>query len=381
MSHVLVLCEYPTLNGGERSLLSVLPALEAAGFRFTVAAPAAGPLVEALAKRGTQVVSVDFHNRHGERLARPLVRQKLVSLIDQVRPDLVHANSLSMGRLSGPVASESGLPSLAHLRDIVKLSAAAVADLNRHPRLLAVSCATRDYHMAQGLDAHKAQVLYNGVDLKQFQHRRRDGWLHAQLGLPPDALLLGAVGQIIQRKGLDVLVAAAIKLAGRAPPLHWVIVGSRYSQKPEAEQYEAGLHALVSAADLNRHVHFVGTLDAIPELLNEFCLLVHPARQEPLGRVLLEAAASGVACIATEVGGTREIFPPEAHAAVLVPSDDANALAQAVAELAADADRRRQLGLAARRQAEAAFDIAHAARGLGQHYQDVIEACRSGFPA
>src|SRR6185369_11888616 len=98
---------------------------------------------------------------------------------------------LAMGRLSGPVATEMQLPSIAHLRDIVGLSARAIADLDQHRRLLAVSQATRDYHVARGLTANKTFVAYNGVDLLRFQPRQPTGWLHRELNLPPEAILLG----------------------------------------------------------------------------------------------------------------------------------------------------------------------------------------------
>jgi len=99
--------------------------------------------------------------------------------------------------------------------------------------------------------------------------------------------------------------------------------------------------------------------------------LVHPARQEPLGRVLLEAAASGLPVVATAVGGTAEIFPPGSHSAVLVPPDDPAGLAGAVLDLLADAPRRAALGAAARRRALAAFDAAGAAQRLAEHYRDI----------
>ena len=88
-------------------------------------------------------------------------------------------------------------------------------------------------------------------------------------------------------------------------------------------------------------------------LLNELTLLGHAARQEPLGRVLLEAAAAGVAVVATDVGGTREIFPTEADAARLVPPDDAATLAAAMLELLGKPDARSP-GAAARQCAEEA---------------------------
>ena len=60
-----------------------------------------------------------------------------------------------MGRLTGAIADELPVPTIAHLRDIIKLSWAATADLNRNRLLIAVSDATRDFHVAQNLDAEQ----------------------------------------------------------------------------------------------------------------------------------------------------------------------------------------------------------------------------------
>ena len=105
-------------------------------------------------------------------------------------------------------------------------------------------------------------------------------------------------------------------VAGDDLPFAWLIIGQRFSEKEESRQFEAGLHQ-AGAGPLAGRIHFLGVRDDIPEILNELTLLVHPARQEPLGRVLLEAAAAGVAVVATDVGGTREIFPPESDSACL----------------------------------------------------------------
>ncbi|HUY35204.1 MAG TPA: glycosyltransferase family 4 protein [Pirellulales bacterium] len=374
--HIAWLFEYPTLHGGERSLLAAWPALKAAGMRATALAPSRGPLHAALIRAGVEVVPFETRDAADRRPALGELRDRLATALLSSRPDVLHANSLAMGRLSGPVAAELGLPSVAHLRDIIKLSRAAVADLNRHKRLLAVSRATRDFHVAQGLMADTVQVLYNGVDLEQFRPKAATGWLHRQLGLPSDAVLVGTIGQLVMRKGHDVLARAASRLARRHPDAHWIIAGSRHSQKAEAVEYEAGLQRTFAADGLTDRVHFVGTLDGIEKLLPELTLVVHPARQEPLGRVLLEAAAAGVPTIATDVGGTREIFPPEADAARLVPAGDDVALADAIGPLLVDARERRRLAQAARRRAEEAFDIRAAAARLLEHYMKSLRFSR-----
>jgi glycosyltransferase involved in cell wall biosynthesis len=368
---LLLLCEYATLNGGEQSMLSTLDDVGRAGFSIRVLAPPCGPLADALRARQIEVEPFGVSDAAGAALPRPRVREALAELLCRRRVDLLHANSLAMGRLAGPVAAGLGLRSIAHLRDIVRLSRQAIADLNCHTRLLAVSRATRDYHVAAGLYGTKTHVLYNGVDLARFAPRPSSGALHRELGLMPEMPLVGAIGQIGLRKGLDVLVEAAARAAARLPDVHYLIVGRRFSDKAESWAFESQLRT-AAAGSLEGRIHFLGVRDDVGPILNELTLLVHPARQEPLGRVLLEAAASGLPVIATDVGGTREIFPPESQSARLVRPDDAAGLAESLVELLGDAALRARLGAAARSRAEAAFDVRRAAAGLVEQYRAAI---------
>jgi glycosyltransferase involved in cell wall biosynthesis len=305
----------------------------------------------------------------GVRLPLPHLRSDLATLIGKASPNLVHANSLSTARISGPVAAQVGVRSVGHLRDIVKLSPQAIVDINSHNRLIAVSQATRDFHVAQGLCAAKCAIVYNGVDLAEFAPRPTTGYLHRELNLPSEARLAAVIGQIGPRKGTDVALHAAQEVSRELPELHWLVVGERTSNKEESRAFEAELHRVAAERPLLGRAHFVGTRADVFSLLGECDLLVHAARQEPLGRVLLEAAATGLPIIATDVGGTREIFPDGSNAAVLVPPDDVDALADAIRELLRDECRRQELRAAARHRAETAFDVRDAAGRLIEQYQ------------
>ena len=372
MPRLLILCEYPTLLGGEQSMLATLPAIRAAGFDVFIAAPPQGPLAAAIGQFGA--TRVDWSVAHESGVRRPLeiLRKTLAELLQRLRPDLVHANSLSTARIAGPVTAPQGAPSLGHLRDIIKLSEQVVADLNSHRRLIAVSRATRDYHAMQGIDPNRCIAIHNGVDLDKFSPRPANGYLQRELGLPADARLIATIGQIGLRKGTDVVLAAALQAADRLPGIHWLIVGERTSEKTESHEFEQHLHDIAAEPLLSGRVHFLGQSSDVAQLMNECTLIVHAARQEPLSRVLLEAAASGVAIVASEVGGTREIFPTEADGALLVPPDDRSALAEAMVTLCGDDQRREALQIAARRRAQAAFDIRVASARLIEQYQALL---------
>ncbi|MBW3595829.1 MAG: glycosyltransferase family 4 protein [Planctomycetes bacterium] len=374
MPRVLYVFEYPTLHGGEQSLLAILERVRGAGFEPLALAPPRGELAEALRESNVDVRPWEMFDDRGVKLPQAELRRRLCQTLRLLRPDLLHANSLSTSRLSGPATAEAGVPSIGHLRDILTLSRTAIGDVNRSARLLAVSAATRDWHVAQGLAAEKTYVCHNGVDVKQFRPRPPTGYLHEELALPRHVQLLASIGQIGPRKGLDVTAAAMQRLAPRFPQLHWLIVGERSSQKGEAVEYERRLREIAARPPLTGRAHFLGVRRDVARLLSELTLLVHASRQEPLGRVLLEAAAAGVPLVASDVGGTTEILPRSDYADLLTPPDDQDSLAVAVTALLNDPAAREQWATRLRRRAEDAFQAAGAAERLLEHYGAVLSA-------
>ena len=216
------------------------------------------------------------------------------------------------------------------------------------------------------------------MDLQTFAPREKTGLLCRQLGLPAEARLVLGVGQIGLRKGWEVAMTAFANVASRIPGVHFLVVGHRTSEKLESRQYEAELHATASGGSLAGRVHFLGYRQDMPHLLGECDILLHMAHEEPLGRVLLEAAGAGLPVVATAVGGTREIFPHEGDGALLVEVGDAGSAAGQIIALLEDEPRRVRLGRAARRRAAEAFDVRQAAAGLVAEYQALTRGPPSG---
>src|SRR4029079_18568990 len=100
MPRVLILCEYPTLLGGERSMLATLPAIAADGFDVLVAAPPRGPLAEELSRLGLTQLTCNTRDNSGRRFPLSHLRADLANVTRQSAPDLIHANSLSTARIS-----------------------------------------------------------------------------------------------------------------------------------------------------------------------------------------------------------------------------------------------------------------------------------------
>lgn len=353
-------------------MLAVLDRLPRDRFKVSALAPSSGMLSHELRKRAVNVVPFDLRDATGSRLPADVVRQRLIQAIHDVSPDVVHANSLAMGRLVGSIANKIDAPSIAHLRDIIGLSAAAVRDLNRNTVLIAVSHAACDFHVGQGVEAERVRVLYNGVDGADFQPRPTTGRLRRELNLDDDAFLIATIGQIGLRKGLNVLAAAAVEIAAKVKSnsLHFLLVGERFSTKAESVDFDDQLTRTFESAGLGDHLHRLGFREDVAGLMNECDLLAHPAHQEPLGRVLLEAGAAGLPIVATSVGGTPEVLTDGVHAQ-LTPPNAPESLSAAILEMFENAPLRNRMANAARERIVSDFNIETAAAILVELWNNI----------
>lgn len=384
---IALLFEYATLNGGERSMLAAIDWLQQNDprFEFVAIAPTAGRLGEAFRERKIEVVDRPQKTRDGLASSTLDLEERLLHSIVDIKPNLLHANSLSMGRWTGRLATKLQIPTSSHLRDIIKLSRATITDLNHNSRLIAVSKATRDFHIVQGLREDCSTVVYNGLDLNHFCPRSPTGRLHAELGrlFPTSPArgeqqycpLIATIGQIGLRKGQDILAEAAPFIVEKIPNAHFLIIGERSSQKLESIQFAESISSTFERANLRDRLHLLGHRDDVATLLNEIDLLIHPANQEPFGRVLLEASASGIPIVATDVGGTSEIIV-NGETGVLIPPRDSLALATAVIDVLTTPSKAERLGAQAREHAVRHFSIANSANHLSSTWLELLERRR-----
>lgn len=348
--------EYVTRNGGEHSILAAMVALQPRGYEFVVLAPGNGPLLETVAQLAIPVENFTMRTASGGRVDPEETVHALNSLAAKHRLNLLHANSLTMGRRLGALAPQLAIPTTCHVRDIMSLKKGEIHDLNQLQALFAVSNATRDYHIQQGIHPVRIQRIYNGINCDRFQPRIATGWLRTELKIPESCLLAATIGQICLRKSQSDLAEAAVLLKETVPHLHYLVVGQRHSTKQESLAFERRMDDTVRDAGIEHRWHRLGFREEIPALLNEIDLLIHSARQEPLGRVLLEAAACGIPIVATNVGGTLEILENETSA-LIVPAAEPERLASAVQQLAMSSDLRKRLGGNARRTILERFDV------------------------
>lgn len=213
-----------------------------------------------------------------------------------------------------------------------------------------VSCSREDERRMieiERIAPEKIHLIPNGIEAPPPRDDPHD--VRAELGIPADAPVLVAVGRLVPDKGFDVLIAAAAELAPRFPGLRVLIAGT-------GEQRDA-LQAQIAAAGLDGTVTLLGVRSDVPDLLDAADVAVSSSRVEGSPLAVIEQMAAGRAIVAAAVGGVPDLIEDGVHG-LLVPSDDAPALAGAIATLLDDPDRRAALGSAARERRRAEFDLA-----------------------
>jgi len=357
---VLFFTEYGSLNGGEYSFLTALPFLQNAGFEFVAAIEPESDLAKLFEKKG---VAIEPFSVFEDGVRKPLeqIRKELSKLLVQLSPTMVHANSLAASRIVGPVVSQQSARGVGYIRDIVRLSGQAMKDLNQLDRVVSVCQAAADFHIERGLESQRVRVIHNGVDLQRF-------FPAPDSAVAPVCLCIGQIGM---RKGVELSLQLFQGLCEQVGEAELWIVGQRHSQKQEAIEYEQRLRDFATANFAPSQIKWLGRRNDIPELMQQAQLLIHCAKQEPLGRVLLEAAATGLPIVTTDVGGTPEILEglPEL---MFSPDDVATAAVPVATELLLDHNYRGEVSTKLRSIAESKFCSLRAGNDLLACYRDLI---------
>lgn len=204
----------------------------------------------------------------------------------------------------------------------------------------------------------RVRLIPNGIRLDRFARRDGHPELRARLGIPAGAVVVGSVGSFRAVKNFTRLLDA---VAAAGPEVHLLLVG-------DGEE-RATLEARAAAPDLAGRVHFAGYQKDPAPYYRALDLFALSSDSEQMPVCLLEAMASSLPAVSTDVGDVRAMLPPE-QAPFLAPlagAATAPALGARIAELARSPEIRERLGGANRRRAEASF----AFEGMCDAYRDV----------
>jgi glycosyltransferase involved in cell wall biosynthesis len=364
------------VGGAEQMLVSLLPALAEQGFAATVLSlMRGGALADTLRRDGIEVHELGMQPGH----PNPGAVLRLARLIRRLQPDLVqtwmyHADLLGglAARMGARVPIVWGL----HNSDLdprrTKLStrwvvrACAALSHVLPSRIVSCSDAGAALHARQGYEAGRLVSIPNGFDTEALQpspaYRRE---VRAELGLDPDAVLVGQVARFDPQKDHHNFVRAAGLLAREHADVHFVLVGKG------CEPGNAELAAWIADTGVAARFHLLGLRRDARRLLAAFDVAtLSSAYGEAFPLVLGEAMACEVPCVATDVGDAARIIGGTGRS---VATADPAALAGAVLELLTlPVAARAELGDAARARIVGEFSLPAVATRYAGLYRDLI---------
>lgn len=215
-----------------------------------------------------------------------------------------------------------------------------------------------------------ATVVMHGVDTEIFQPPADRAALRRDLGLDPDAVLIGCFGRVREQKGVDLLVRAGLRLLPDRPRAQIIFTGRI---TPEHRAFADGLEAEIRAAGLQDRIRFLGELpwDRLVRHYQALDLFAAPARWEGFGLTPLEAMACGVPAIGSRVGAYEALIR-DGETGSLVDTGDLDSLTAALARWLDDDPGRIAAGRAAHAHVTRHHSIQTEASALVAIYQDLL---------
>jgi glycosyltransferase involved in cell wall biosynthesis len=320
-------------------------------------------------RRGVRVYEIPM-----QRNIRPLQDAKalrdLYRLIKAQEFDIVHGHSSKAGFLARLAAK------LADPGIVTVYSPHAIA-ISVNPKywylerfaalltnvILGVSQSERDELETYGLVSRsKLRYATAGIDVAAYVGSFGGSDLRRQIGVPDGAILIGSAGRITPQKDPATFLKAAANLLEKKVNAHFAWAGG--GDLLSASQ------TLARDLGIERHVTFLGYCPDLRPFLDAIDVFALTSRYESFGYVTCEAMAMGKPVVATNVSGSKELVLPGATG-YLVEVADAQGLALALEDLAADWNLRRRMGEAGRARASEHYDLRRMIQDVEQVYREL----------
>lgn len=380
---ILFMDHHAELGGGEISLFQLLKNIDRNRFDPIVYLGCPGPLKDKL--RSIQIEAELLHipqelrtlkrdpSRSNECIALiksffifKSIAAKAERLIQELRPGAVYFNSVKSACYGIQAAGKAGVKSIWRLRDCLtedfysNFWLKTITHMTRH--VDKVLC-NSEYVKNEYLNLTRARrsggvdIVYNGVDLKEFNPQLDRGKIRRELSLK-DECLITLAGRLEPWKGQLIFVEAAREAIKRNANLRFVIAGGALFGRKD---FEDKVKSLINEHRLENKITLLGFRDDMPSIIAASDIIIHPSYlPEPFGRDIVEAMACAKPVICTNIGGPKEIISEDAG--IFIEPKRPDLLAEAILGLVRDPGKMKRMGSCGRRLAEEKFSIEKTAR-------------------
>ena len=349
MDTVLHIDSAKTWRGGQQQVLYLAQKLT--DYDNIIACPPQSPLAERAKVIGLKVLPVKMYGEWdllAVRKLKKIIRKNSIKIIHLHSP---HAHAL--GLLAAKSAGNCKVILSRRVDFPIKKNILSRLKYSNVDRITAISERVKRVLVADGLSEEKIDVVYSGVDIDRFQNVEAN-YLISELALNKHKLRIGNIAALAWHKDHKTLIKAARIVVDEFPQLIFLIAG----EGPLRREIEISIKKF----NLEEKVKLFGFRQDIPEILSILHLFVLSSSWEGLGTSLLDAFASRVPVVATNVGGIPEIVKDGVNG-VLVPPGNPEALAGAISSLLKNRDL-------ARRMAEEGFRLVKEKFSIGKMVEE-----------
>jgi glycosyltransferase involved in cell wall biosynthesis len=323
-------------GGGETQVLGLTLALAAGGHRAELICDPAGRLWERATAEGIRCHPIRISNAID--LAAGV---KLRAILKREHYDVVHFHTSRAHSMAPFARGFASTLVVTRRMDYRPNRVFAPLLFNRAvDGVVAISDSVADSLATAGVDSRRVTVVHSGVDCGRFRpptiRERADA--RSTLGISDGEILISAVGALEQRKGHRYLIEAIGALAATAK-FKCLIVGQGSVHKV--------LQGEIAVIRSLERIKLLGRVDDVRELLWASDIFAMPSLKEGLGVAALEAMASNLPVIASDVGGLREVVE-DGRTGIIVPPANSAKIAAAIQRLVESDELRSQMGAAAR---------------------------------
>lgn len=374
MKKIVHLQLLPLLSGVQRVCLDELERLESSEFDRYLICSAPGPLTFEAERLGIKCLYVSSLKRDISIKYDILALFSLFSLFRKYKFDIVHTHSSKTGVLGRIAAFFSRVPKIVHTVHGFSFPAAK----NRADKLIylfmewigtrcgdiLICLHNLDMDIAirkLGAKKDKLIVLPNGVDIEKFKPPIASEKFSAksELSLPPDSVVVGMIGRLWKQKNPMALLKSAIDIMQIRQSVHFVFVGDG-EMMPDIKNQ-------VSEFGYEDRIHMLGWKANISDILHGFDIFVLPSLWEGMPLAILEAQASGLPCVVSDIPGNNHLVSHGEDGLLFSLSKETD-LTEQLLKLIDDSELRNQFGVFSRTKVVQGYNISKRIESLKSIY-------------
>ena len=299
------------------------------------------------------------------KVSLPLAVAKFKKLVEKWHPDIIHSYLLQENLVARIVGKLTNTKVICGKRDSDKHKSGWKVALDKSTMGMAALHVSNSKEGAKELEAYgvpENRIMYipNGKDLKKFDLPLGKTEAKKRIGCTENDALLGCIARLYEFKGQEYLIRALPEILEKNPNIKLVLVGGGKMEKK--------LKELAKSLGVEEKVLFLGERKDIPELLNSFDLFVFPSLREGMPGALMEAMASSLPVIATNIDGNTELVV-DGENGLLVSPQRPKEISSKVILLLEDKKMAKRLGKNARDTIEGKFSIESMADQIDSLYE------------